>query len=115
MKKIMSFIKKVGDLILDKFAYVRAINHFEHMQIILNKEGLSNPMLINNIEELKKLKILMEKYRDDYNNRSTYPSLSNRDYDIYTFYRSYEYLLCVRLDKLLKKEMREARNEKKRR
>ena len=104
MKKIMSFIKKVGDLILDKFDYVRAMNHFEHMQIILNKEGLSNPMLINDIEELKKLKILMEKYRDEFfNNVSIHMSIDN-EYDIYMFYKSYEYLLTKRLIELLKKK-----------
>lgn len=104
LKKIMSFIKKAGDFILDKFTYVRAMNHFEHMQIILNKEGLSNPMLINDIEELKKLKILMEKYRDEFfNNLSIHTSIDN-EYDIYMFYKSYEYLLTKRLVELLKKK-----------
>ena len=104
LKKIMSFIKKAGDLILDKFAYVRAMNHFEHMQIILNKKGLSNPMLINDIQELKKLKILMEKYRDEFfNNVSIHMSIDN-EYDIYMFYKSYEYLLTKRLVELLKKK-----------
>lgn len=104
LKKIMSFIKKAGDLILDKFAYVRAMNHFEHMQIILNKEGLSNPMLIDDIEELKKLKILMEKYRDEFINNDYMHMSIDSEYDIYMFYKSYEYLLTKRLIELLVKE-----------
>ena len=104
LKKIILFVKSVKDSIIDKFVYVRAMNHFEHMQITLNKEGLSNPILINDIEELKKLKILMEKYRDEFfNNVSIHMSIDN-EYDIYMFYKSYEYLLTKRLVELLEKK-----------
>ena len=74
LKKIISFVKSVKASIVDKFIYVAAMNHFNNMQTILKKEELTNPILVNDIQELKRLKQLMEKYRDNHNG-SSYKSL----------------------------------------
>lgn len=74
LKKIISFVKSVKDFIVDKFVYVAAMNHFNSMQTILKKEELTNPILVNDIQELKRLKQLMEKHRDNHNG-SSYKSL----------------------------------------
>ena len=103
LKKIISFVKSVKDSIVDKFVYVAAMNHFNNMQTILKKEELTNPILVNDIQELKRLKQLMENYRDNHNG-SSYNMTIDQEYDIHMFYKAYEYLLTKRLVKLLEKE-----------
>ena len=79
------------------------MNHFTNMQAVLKKEELTNPILVNDVQELKRLKLLMEKYRDNHNGRY-YIMTIDREYDIHMFYKAYEYLLTKRLVKLLEKE-----------
>ena len=103
IKKLISFVKSVKNFIVDKFVYMAAMNHFNNMQTILKKEELTNPVLVNDIEELKRLKLLMEKYRDNHNS-SSYIMTIDQEYDIHMFYKACEYLLTKGLVRLLKKE-----------
>ena len=79
------------------------MNHFNSMQTILKKEELTNPVLVNDIQEFKRPKQLMEKYRDNHNS-SSYIVTIDQEYDIHMFYKAYEYLLTKRLVRLLEKE-----------